>query len=99
MQCADRRYPGRRSGRRAVAPPSGAITKRGSADAKAGNPWERRGSMSGINKAAQRKADALVDSAGGLKATDGNVDGNDVSTKKNGLRCPPHVSLHGLVSN
>jgi hypothetical protein len=41
--------------------------------------------MSGINKAAQRKADALVDSTGGLKATDGNVDGNDVSTKKERL--------------
>jgi hypothetical protein len=32
--------------------------------------------MSGINKAAQRKADALVDETGGLKATDGIVDGS-----------------------
>ncbi len=44
--------------------------------------------MSGINKSAQRKTDALVDSTGGLKATDGNVDGSGsadgsaTSTKK-----------------
>ncbi len=68
------------------APTKGAIAKRISLDAEAGKPWERRGSMSGINKAAHRKADALVDSTGELKSTDGNVggnaNGNPVSTKK-----------------
>lgn len=68
------------------APTKGAIAKRISLDAEAGKPWERRGSISGINKAAHRKADALVDSTGGLKTTDGNAggnaDGNLVSTKK-----------------
>lgn len=58
------------------APTSGAITKRVSADAKAGKPWERRGSMSGINKAAHRKADAMVDSSGGMKTPDGSADGS-----------------------
>ena len=43
-------------------PPSRqAISKRFTRDQKLGSPWQRCGSLSGINQAAQRKADSLVD--------------------------------------
>jgi len=39
--------------------------------------WERRGSMSGINASAQRKADRLVNSDGSITKPVGNVDDVD----------------------
>jgi len=39
--------------------------------------WERRGSLNGINAAAQRKADAMTDSAGNRTASDGKSDASD----------------------
>lgn len=44
-----------------VPPSKQAISKRHTNDRLRGNPWQRRGSMVGINQAAQRKADALVE--------------------------------------
>lgn len=57
-----------------VAPHKASISRQMKADAKAGNSWERRTSLIGINQAAHRKADAIVLSAiadnGELKPTD-----------------------------
>jgi hypothetical protein len=60
-------------------PPSkSAIHKRTETDKKRGNSWERRSSMSGINIAAHRKADALVEAGSGRKV-DSAVDGEHQS--------------------
>lgn len=49
-------------------PSNGSISKHINKAKLAGNGWERRGSMSGINLAAHRKADALVTSDGSLRS-------------------------------
>lgn len=67
-----------------VAPTKGTVSKRISADKTAGNAWERRASMAGINQAAHRKADAMVDSDGEKRQTETETEtkGNGVSDKK-----------------
>jgi hypothetical protein len=69
-------------------PKNGSISKHLKSDAKKGDPWERRGSLSGINSAAHRKADHTStnsstenDNNQDVTAEDGN-DGNGSSTKK-----------------
>jgi len=44
-----------------VPPSKQAISKRHTNDRQRGSPWQRRGSLTGINQAAQRKADVLVE--------------------------------------
>jgi len=45
-------------------PSKQALSKRCSRDREMGHEWQRRGSLTGINQAAQRKADSLVDADG-----------------------------------
>ena len=47
-----------------TAPNKSSLSRKMEADVKAGQPWERRASLNGINKAAHRKADGMVDSGG-----------------------------------
>lgn len=47
-----------------VPPSKQAISKRHTNDRLRGSPWQRRGSLTGINQAAQRKADSLVSADG-----------------------------------
>lgn len=46
------------------APNRSSIKRRMDDDGKKGNAWERRGTMQGINAAAHRKADGMVDATG-----------------------------------
>jgi hypothetical protein len=47
-----------------IAPSKVQVHRRMNADKKAGNPWERRSTLNGINQSAHRKADAMVYSDG-----------------------------------
>lgn len=64
------------------APNRPAVFKRRKKDEAAGDAWERRGTMSGIVHAAQRRADAMVDSDGAAKETRETREGNEVAAIK-----------------
>jgi hypothetical protein len=52
-------------------PSKQALSKRYNQDKNLGHEWQRRGSLTGINQAAQRKADSLVDADGTPKPPPG----------------------------